>query len=105
MVRVVGNAITGGVNRGVLNMVAPTPEAIADDGLVAEASEAIAVPARRRVTGKSPDSKGFAMPLAEEGAQRVERAPDRRHGGQVKRSAGTDVQAEEAAPALDEAAP
>eukprot|EP00972_Heterocapsa_arctica_P018468 2728258-Heterocapsa_arctica.AAC.1 len=56
MVRVIGSVITVGVNRGVLNLVAPTPsasgEAIADGK--ATASEATAVPARRRVTGKRP---------------------------------------------------
>eukprot|EP00972_Heterocapsa_arctica_P092308 13612858-Heterocapsa_arctica.AAC.1 len=69
-------------------MVAPTPEATADGE--ATASEATAVPARRRVTGKSP---GFEVPSSTEGARRVERAPDRRHGGQVERPVGTDVQA------------
>eukprot|EP00972_Heterocapsa_arctica_P059370 8755121-Heterocapsa_arctica.AAC.1 len=83
MERVISGTITGGVNHCVLNMVAPTPEV---------ASEVTAVPVRRRIM-RGVLQKG----LAEEGAQRVERAPD----GRVERPAGTDVQTE--APAEAEA--
>eukprot|EP00972_Heterocapsa_arctica_P023174 3412856-Heterocapsa_arctica.AAC.1 len=63
MVRIVGTAITGGVNCGVLGMVAPIDS---DDG----GGDATAAPVRRL---------GFGAPLAEEGAQRADRAHDGRH--------------------------
>eukprot|EP00972_Heterocapsa_arctica_P090631 13372107-Heterocapsa_arctica.AAC.1 len=69
MVRIVANAITGGVNRGVLGMVAPIG---GDDG----GGDATATPVRRQALG-------FGVPLAEEGAQRADRAPYGRHEGRL----------------------
>eukprot|EP00972_Heterocapsa_arctica_P034949 5145083-Heterocapsa_arctica.AAC.1 len=51
-------------------MVAPIG---GDDG----GGDATAAPVRR----EAQDSVGFGVPLAEEGAQRADRAPDGRHGG------------------------
>eukprot|EP00972_Heterocapsa_arctica_P058515 8632355-Heterocapsa_arctica.AAC.1 len=57
---------------------------------VGDSSEATAVPVRRRITRRG---LSFAVLLAEEGAQRVDRASDGRREGRVPGSAVSNLDA------------